>query len=70
MGVIEVEELPMVENVEAETLPGGSMITVKWKASHMTDDTKLHFSLSEKQDLESTLASGNVLLDTTITNKQ
>lgn len=36
---------------------------------HITDDTKLHFSLSEKQDLESTLASGNVLLNQTITSK-
>lgn len=45
------------------------MIKVKWKASHITDDTKLHFSLSEKQDLESTLASGNVLLNQTITSK-
>ena len=69
VGVIEVEELPTVENVEAETLPGGSMIKVKWKASHITDDTKIHFSLSEKQDLESTLASGNVLLNQTITSK-
>ena len=64
------------ESTSAEAAGSGSSqsasngsIVINWEASDITKDTRLRFSLSEKKDLTSSLAAGNVLLPDTITQQ-